>query len=237
MNVKSVAAEVHRRLRAAGRRDRADFTEGSFPSAMPMLGVTTPDLRAITREVGRGLREATPEEMLGLAHALIAHQTFEGRQAAYELLVRHRKTLAGLTTREVERLGRGIDNWASVDTFACYLAGRAWREGRVSDAAVARWARSRDRWWRRAAVVSTVPLNKKSHGGSGDTARTLAICERVAADRDDMVAKALSWALRELVARDRRAVARFLEKHEAELAARVLREVRNKLRTGRKHPK
>ena len=68
-----------------------------------------------------------------------------------------------------------------------------------------------DRWWRRAALVSTVPLNLRAAGGTGDTSRTLAICEQLAADRDDMVVKALSWALRELSVRwDPDAVRAFL---------------------------
>ena len=56
-------------------------------------------------------------------------------------------------------------------------------------------------------------------------------------DHDDMVAKALSWALRELVPRDAEAVQAFLAEHEHVLAARVKREVRNKLTTGLKNPR
>jgi 3-methyladenine DNA glycosylase AlkD len=56
------------------------------------------------------------------------------------------------------------------------------------------------------------------------------------ADRDDMVVKAMSWALRELAKRDPDSVRDFLSKHENELAKRVLREVRNKLKTGLKNP-
>jgi 3-methyladenine DNA glycosylase AlkD len=51
-----------------------------------------------------------------------------------------------------------------------------------------------------------------------------------------MVAKALSWALRELVVHDAGAVKEFLEEHYKVLAARVKREVKNKLRTGLKYP-
>ena len=47
----------------------------------------------------------------------------------------------------------------------------------------------------------------------------------------------ISSALRELIVRDRRAVRRFLKEHHTVLAARVRREVRNKLRTGRKNPR
>jgi DNA alkylation repair enzyme len=72
-------------------------------------------------------------------------------------------------------------------------------------------------------------------GGTGDTGRTLDICQRLVADRDDMVVKALSWALRELVVWDPDVVRRFLEAHDDLLAPRVRREVRNKLDTGLKH--
>jgi 3-methyladenine DNA glycosylase AlkD len=81
-----------------------------------------------------------------------------------------------------------------------------------------------------------VPLNLRSRGGTGDTGRTLDICRRLAADGDDMVVKALSWALRELVVWDPEAVRRFLDDHQEVLATRVRREVRGKLETGRKHP-
>jgi 3-methyladenine DNA glycosylase AlkD len=80
-----------------------------------------------------------------------------------------------------------------------------------------------------------VPLSVRSQGGRGDTQRTLAICEIVLGDRDDMVTKALSWALRELVVHDRAAVEAFLAAHDHALAAHVKREVRNKLTTGLKN--
>jgi 3-methyladenine DNA glycosylase AlkD len=85
--------------------------------------------------------------------------------------------------------------------------------------------------------VSTVALNVRSHGGTGDTGRTLAVCEMLVDDPDDMVYKALSWALRELVVHDPQAVRAFLEQHDAVLAAQVKREVINKLETGLKNPK
>jgi 3-methyladenine DNA glycosylase AlkD len=79
-----------------------------------------------------------------------------------------------------------------------------------------------------------VPLNLRSRGGTGDAGRTLDICRRLAGDHDDMVVKALSWALRELVVWDPEAVRRFLGTHRDVLAPRVRREVRSKLETGRK---
>jgi 3-methyladenine DNA glycosylase AlkD len=195
---------------------------------------STAGFRTAVRPLARQLRDENPREVAGLAVRICAqgHRFF-----AYELLEACRAARAALRSGEVQLLGKGIDSWQSVDCFGCFVSGPAWREGQIRDALVHRWARSRDRWWRRAALVSTVPLNTAARRGTGDTARTLGVCELLAADRDDMVVKGLSWALRELSRRDRAAVERFLHKHESTLAARVKREVRNKLRTGLKNPK
>jgi 3-methyladenine DNA glycosylase AlkD len=153
---------------------------------------------------------------------------------AYELIANHPGAIAALTPALIRRLGRGLSDWASVDTFGCYVAGPAWRNGVLPTREVHAWLDSRDRWQRRAAVVCTVALNVRARGGRGDTPRTLAVCRRVVKDRDDMVVKALSWALRSLVEWDPGAVARFLAEHESALAGRVKREVSTKLRTGLK---
>lgn len=107
----------------------------------------------------------------------------------------------------------------------------------MDDELIHRWARSEDRWGRRGALVSTVALNVRSHGGMGDVPRTVAVCGTLVSDHDDMVVKAMSWALRELVVHDPDAVRVFLVDHDQALAARVTREVRNKLETGLKNPR
>jgi 3-methyladenine DNA glycosylase AlkD len=194
-------------------------------------------VRAVRRELSREIRHWAPRDVVRLATLLVAEPTIENRVVAYELLNHHRQALANVSAREVDRLGQGIDSWGAVDTFACYVAGPAWRMGSITDRTIHRWARSRDRWWRRAALVSTVPLNLAARGGSGDAARTIAVAELLVADRDDMVVKAMSWALRSLSVRDAGAVRSFLDQHAATLAPRVLREVRSKLDTGLKSPK
>jgi 3-methyladenine DNA glycosylase AlkD len=155
---------------------------------------------------------------------------------AYELLRNHEGAFRSLGEAELEAFGQGMESWHAVVSFARTLSGPAWLHGQVSDAVIHRWAHAEDRWWRRAALVSTVALNVRSRGGSGDVPRTLAVCRLLVEDHDDMVVKALSWALRQLVVHDRDAVWAFLREHDGALAARVKREVRNKLTTGLKNP-
>jgi 3-methyladenine DNA glycosylase AlkD len=212
-----------------GLLDELDARLASVPAA------TTP-LRRVRREFSRRVAKEEPRFVLALALRLLRRGGIERRFVACELVHHHRAALRSLHARDLERFGRGLDGWGAVDVFACYLAGPAWRERQVSDALIRRWARSRDRWWRRAALVSTVPLNSAARGGSGDTPRTLAICRMLLDDRDDMVVKAMSWALRELAKRDPAAARRFVATHRDALAARVVREVGNKLATGLKNP-
>lgn len=196
----------------------------------------TPLLRTLRREYSQRVRALPPGEVVKIAAMLIARGRVP-RFVGEELIASRPDALATLHQSQVERLGFGISSWDQVDCFACLLAGPAWREGHIGDKAIVQWARSNDRWWRRAALVSTVPLNVNAQGGQGDARRTLRICTLLIDDRDPMIVKALSWALRALVRRDSDAVRQFLSEHNARLPALVRREVQCKLTTGRKSPR
>jgi 3-methyladenine DNA glycosylase AlkD len=194
---------------------------------------TTERQRRVRRQVSRQIRDAPAGEVLALALALID----EHRWVAYELIYHHAGALSSLGSSEVECLGQGMDSWFTVDPFGRYISGPAWLQGRVPDELIRGWTGSDSRWWRRAALVSTVPLNLAAAGGSGDPKRTLDICHRLVDDRDDMVVKGLSWALRQLSVFEPTVVRGFLQTHNGRVAARVRREVLNKLDTGLKNPK
>ena len=195
---------------------------------------TTLGCRHSARELARELRSAAPRLCVDIAVQLVRAGE---RQFAYELVHAGRGAIRTLGAADLDAMAVGLDGWGPVDHFATYVAGPAWREGRVSSPFIHRWLASDDRWLRRAAVVATVALNSKARGGDGDTPRTIRVCRAVVDDRDDMVVKALSWALRELAKRDRRAVEQFLTSYDGRLAPRVRREVGNKLHTGLKNPR
>jgi 3-methyladenine DNA glycosylase AlkD len=230
-------------------KDSNRHTEEPIPAGVPALAeeiderlsslasATTAELREVRREFTHRLKDAAPHVVIELTNLLIDVPQTAYRFIAYELIHHHPAALSHLNAWQLEQLGRGIASWGAVDCFAIYLAGPVWRDRRVPNSLIHGWARSVDRWWRRAALVSTVPLNSKSQGGTGDTYRTLQVCRLLERDRDPMVAKAMSWALRELSKRDPRAVRDYLASCKDVLPAIVLREVTNKLKTGVKNPK
>lgn len=197
-------------------------------AAVSKTARNTEAIRAVRKRFSKEIADFDRSMVLQAAHELIRRASY-GRFVGYELVNHHAPTMQAVDVAEVEALGAGMSSWAEVDTFSTYVAGPAWSSGRISDAVVKRWARADDRWWRRAALVSTVPCNSP--------ARTLTICRLLLSDRDDMVVKAMSWALRALAKREPERVEQFIAEHRQQLAARVIREVENKLKTGLKNPR
>lgn len=205
------------------------------PTSMQVIGVSNPAIYGLIRELKMEHQDWDEGQWIGFSLDLARSGVFECRGIAFELIGRNKNLLECMTRKDLSVLGKGLDNWASVDHFAVGIHGVLWRMGTVTDKDIDLLLASTDPWKRRIAVVSTVSLNLKSRGGTGDTARTLNVCEAVVRDHHDMIQKALSWALRELSKRDPGVVDRFMKQHHKELAGRVIREVRHKLDFGTKN--
>ena len=201
-------------------------------AALPRLD--TPSVRKIRRRYTRLLRQEPGKVVYMFVRSVLKAGSWPARVVAWEVLAAHRAAFEFLNDREVEKMARGLDDWGSIDLFGVTVLGQAWREALVSDQKIYSWTKSSDRWRRRLALVATVPLNSKARGGTGDPIRTLHACNLLMDDRDDMVVKAMSWALRELSKKEPAVVEEFIELHEDRVAPRVKREVRNKLRAGKK---
>jgi 3-methyladenine DNA glycosylase AlkD len=205
------------------------FLRQQLPSAPD-----TNSMRRIRRVVSKELKLAPTAVIYDIAENLVHGSLPGGRFVACELVAAHEGAMKAVTAARVTRLAHGMSGWVDTDVIGCYVSGPAWRAGQISDRTIRAWTASQNRWWRRTALVSTVPLNLRARGGNGDIRRTLAVCTRLRGDRDPMVYKALSWALRELAKREPGAVKDFIAKNSEHLHSSVVREVRSKLETGLK---
>lgn len=231
MDITSIISD----LKSVADPERRDAYKTMFPTSMEYLGVRTPAMRELEKKWWAKIKNWSPKKLISFAKELVDTKNFEANQVAFELLSKNKTALNQLHLSDLEHLGKNMDNWATTDTFSILLSGMVWRNNQISDKDVLNWLKSENRWWRRTAVVSTIPLNRVAKGGKGDTKRTLMICEKIVDDRDDMIVKALSWALRELSKSDKPAVKIFMKKYDSKLAGRVRREVYSKLETGKKN--
>jgi 3-methyladenine DNA glycosylase AlkD len=198
---------------------------------------TVPVLREIRRKWSKEYASTPAEDVRRTANEILDKGDPEFRFVAYEIIYFHKPARLSLRAQDVERLAHGMQSWDAVDAFSYYISGPAWRDGQISDATITKWTRSKDRWWRRASLASTIPLSRRHSPEKRDIERVLALCTSLVSDRDDMVVKAMSWAVREVARQNPKAAKDFINAHRAALAPRVLREVNNKLKTGLKNPK
>ena len=193
------------------------------------MGIRAPILRQFVKQEHHRLLLADGEDIVAMGKALVDSQIFEARQFAYLMINENAHAMQALSENDLIQLGQGMDNWASVDTYSTLLSGICWRDGKIPDETIQKWTESNDPWWRRAALVSTIPLNLKSRGGKGDLKRTLDISNRLKGDPDRMVRKALSWALRELSKRYPNEVVDFMEANRQTIPIHIRHEVMEKI--------
>lgn len=218
----------------SGDPSRIKFNEAMIPTALKVAGMPGVEEKRIVKELIQKCKGLTSQEKIEIAKELSDSGILECFMIACDFLRTDKKLLKDAGKADIRYFNKGLDNWASVDCYGVYVNGNAWRLGILEDEDIIDLIRDKDYWQRRLGVVSTIPLNQKAHGGQGDPVRTLMICKMVKDDYQDMVVKAVSWALRELAKREPETVKEFLLKHESVLHKRILREVRNKIFYGKK---
>ena len=220
-------------------RERVDLeyragTSGVLQTQLKVYGVRMPHLQEIARDWQRDHEEVSDDDLLGVVEVLWDGESQEERVLAVELLVRYRRRIPGLAWDHFDRWRRKVDNWGLGDGLGTkvmapwLLADPAARLGHLEDLIA-----DEDVWSRRLALVATVPINR-GHTELTIPDLTLRLVEQVAEEQHPMITKAVSWALRGMVKTHPDRVAAYLEDRQDVLAAHVVREVRNKLRTGLK---
>jgi len=232
----TTSVEIIRKLKNAAGAKRSGLPDNYCPTAAIVLGLPANAIHSIIAEAGKRLHDQTAGLVFALVRELVNSGIFEARAVGWLILSGHGAAMAEIGETEIIAFAQGLDNWGATDVYGTRVAGPAWREGRIGTSLINRWTRSDDPWFRRLAVVCTVALNVKARGGTGDPKRTFAVCKRLVDDRELMVAKGLSWALRAVIQHDRAGVKDFLNRYADRLPARVCREVRTKLETGLKTP-
>jgi 3-methyladenine DNA glycosylase AlkD len=183
---------IREHLRAQGCSERAAGVQWFFKEEVRSYGWKTADLRRYAREVHREL-SAQPQVLLDTAERLFCGAYLEEKALAVVMLERSLRTFGEAEFRRFTGWLDRVTTWADHDALAMYLLGPMMYEKPARARRVFTWARSRNRWRRRAAAVSLIHGVRKGVF----TAEAASIATLLVDDRDDMVQKGLGWLLRE----------------------------------------
>jgi len=202
-------------------------------TGLKVYGLRAPQLRDIVRAWVRDHKQVAHNDLMALVDSLWNGESREERMLFTYLLEHYKHLVPDLTRAHFERWRRGLDNWEMTDGLGWVLA--LWLLGDPDTRLdyLGELIADEDVWSRRLALVATTSINR-GHTGFTIPDLTLELVDRVKEERHPMITKAVSWALREMTKSHPDQVAAYLEKNREVLAARVVREVNNKLRTGLK---
>jgi len=206
------------------------------PTGLKVYGLRVLQLRDIVRAWGRDHQQVARGDLVALVDFLWNGESREEWMLFTYLLEHYKHLVPDLTRAHFERWRRRLDNWEMTDGLGWVLA--LWLLGDPDSRLgyLGELIADEDVWSRRLALVATTSINR-GHTGFTIPNLTLELVDRVKEERHPMITKAVSWALREMTKSHPDRVVVYLEENREVLAAHIVREVNNKLRTGLKRGK
>ena len=213
-----VAAQIRRVLKNGGSDEHAAGVQWFFKEEIKSHGWYTADLRRAVRGIRKNIRgEHGLDFLVQVADQLFAGAVLEEKIAAVFLLEGFDAEFGDREFKLFESWLDRISSWADHDGLVHYLISPmvASKPARVK--AVFRWAKSPNRWRRRAACVALI----RGARAKMFFPEIVRLSDFLLRDEDDMVQKGLGWLLRETAKFDARRTVPYLMKIR-ELAPRLV---------------
>ena len=216
----AIATDIRSILKDGGSAQHASGVQWFFKDEIKSHGWYTAELRRAVRRCRREiLREHDLEFLVSVADELFSGSVLEEKVAAVFLLEKMDAQFGDREFRMFESWLDRISSWADHDGLVHYLIAPmvAAKPARVKN--VFRWAKSRDRWHRRAACVALI----RGARAKMFFPEIVKLSDSLLADDDDMVQKGLGWLLRETAKFDAKRTVAYLMKIRGRAPRLVLR--------------
>jgi 3-methyladenine DNA glycosylase AlkD len=202
-----VAAKIRSILRRDGSAEHAKGVQWFFKEEIRSYGWYAADLRRLAATHRRAIqREHGPNFLVRVADELFAGRVLEEKVFAVLLLEKVTSSFDDSHFALFESWLNRIGSWADHDALVHYLIGPmiVSKPARVQE--VFQWARSSDRWHRRAACVALIRGTRQRKFFPQITR----LSNLLLIDPDDMVQKGLGWLLRETAKADSKRTVPYL---------------------------
>jgi len=216
----SLAGEIRRMLKNDGSAEHAKGVQWFFKEEIKSHGWYTAALR---REAVRQrhiiLQEYRLDFLLEVADRLFAGGVLEEKTFAVLLLEKLHDKFGDAEFRRFESWLPRISSWADHDALVYYLIGPMIAIKPTRTTSIFLWAKSKNRWHRRAACVALIPGTRRKMFFP----EIVRLSNLLLNDSDDMVQKGLGWLLRETAKADAKRTVPYLMRIRVRASRLVLR--------------
>ena len=174
--------------------------------------IGTRPMRAYARGIYKNTRDRwAVADAMELAEALIVDPFLETKAVGIEVLSCFRRHFTPSLLPAWKRwLSKNYSsNWATTDTICGELIGPLLVKHPVVAPSLRAWSKDRNMWVRRASIVGLIPLIRKSQGLD----LLYEIAQTLHPDQEDLIQKAVGWALREAGKIDSKRLEDYLRTH------------------------
>jgi 3-methyladenine DNA glycosylase AlkD len=211
-SVEAALAPLADAARAAGMR-------AYMRERFEYFGIPTPERRATVKVLIRSFARLDAPTLRAAAHALWQMPPRECQYVAVDLLAHHSATLALGDLDWLLDLAQEKSWWDTVDALAKVVSRVVRASGAKGQRRMDRAIRADNFWVRRIAMIHQLGWR-----GDTDTVRLFKYADRLAAEKEFFVRKAIGWALRDYAWHDWRAVEAYLKTAGESLSPLTVRE-------------
>jgi 3-methyladenine DNA glycosylase AlkD len=202
-----VATDIRRLLKDGGTAEHAAGVQWFFKEEIKSHGWYTADLRRAAVKCRRAIiKEFGHPFVLQVADQLFSGRNLEEKIFAVFLLENLTDEFGDDEFRLFESWLLRISSWADHDAVVHSLISPMVVAKPIRTKNVFRWAKSRDRWLRRAACVALIRGARQKMFFS----QIRRLTAMLLSDEDDMVQKGLGWLVRETAKHDAKRTVPFL---------------------------
>lgn len=209
-------------LAAAADPERAPRMQAYMKSAMPYRGITSPDMRTITKRVFAEHPLESCEQWRAAVLELWREARFrEERYAAIGLLAdrRHRDCRTPDVLPLYEEMITTGAWWDYVDEIAHHVGELLRSHPEQVGPLMRAWSADKDLWKRRVSIICQISFKKDT-----DLSLLYANIEPNLPEKNFFIRKAIGWALRAYAWTDPKEVARYVAANESRLSGPSRRE-------------
>jgi 3-methyladenine DNA glycosylase AlkD len=213
--------KLDRELRAVARPHRAAGEKAYLKSDLVFYGVMVPDYRRIAAEYAAARPELDRRELKAVAVAAFKTDVFDLRSVAIALLDRRRALLEERDLPWLLDLVDASKTWAHVDWIAVTVIGDVVGRYPASLRWLPIWAKQKNFWIRRTAILAQLPQLKR---GEGDWPLFTRIAAGMLHEKEFFIRKSIGWVLREVSKKHPKPVYDFIRAHQDGMSGLTLRE-------------
>lgn len=217
--MKDIIVGIQKELRNNIDLKYKDDSKRFFKENVELLGVRTPVVRGISRKYFNEIKELDKKEIFLICEKLL-ELGYENKTIALDWAFKLKNRYEQEDFNIFEKwLNKYVSNWAICDDFCTHTLGNFIFQFPEYLGKLRTWAKSKNRWLRRAAAVTLIYSVRKGK----PLANAFEIADILLLDKDDLVQKGYGWMLKESSNTHLSEVFDYVEKHKKEMPRTALR--------------